>query len=153
MGDLDRAHQFIDTLSGQNKVSASKISDLDEGIVKIEVEKESEDITPEEVADIDEKIKELPEKRDLQRDHLNRDILPGLKSQFARIRETANTVLYSDRTLGERIRTLFREQGITIVSVITAFGLAITTLAEAIALGVEISNTKTKTKTKTVAKT
>ena len=142
MRDLDRAHQFIDTLSGQNKVSASKISDLDEGIVKIEVEKESEDITPEEVADIDEKIKELPEKRDLQRDHLNRDILPGLKSQFARIRETANTMIYSDS-----------EQGITIVSVITAFGLAITTLAEAIALGVEISNTKTKTKTKTVAKT
>ena len=140
MGDLDRAHQFIDTLSGQNKVSASKISDLDEGIVKIEVEKESEDITPEEVADIDEKIKELPEKRDLQRDHLNRDILPGLKSQFARIRETANTMIYSDS-----------EQGITIVSVITALGLAITTLAEAIALGVEISNTKTKTKT--VAKT
>ena len=144
--DLERAHKFIDTLSGQIKASAAKISALEEGIVKLEDEKESEDITPDEVAEIDEKIKELTEQRDLQRNHLNRDLLPGLKSQFARIRETVNTVLYSDRTLGEKIRTLFREQGITIVSVLTALGFAIATITEGIALGVKNATPNPKPK-------
>ena len=52
----------------------------------------------------------------------------------------------SESTLGERIRTLFREQGITIVSVLTALGLAITTLAEAIALGVKSATPNPKPK-------
>ena len=134
--NLERAHKFINTLSGQIKVAALKISTLDEGIVKLEIEKESEGITPEEVADIDNKIQELKEQRDTQRALLN-DFKFELKSQFTSIRETITTMLYSDRTLGERVRTLFREQGITIVSVLTALGFAITTLAEAIALGVK----------------
>ena len=37
-------------------------------------------------------------------------------------------ILYRDTTLGERIQALFREQGITIVSIITAIGMAISTL-------------------------
>ena len=35
-------------------------------------------------------------------------------------------------TLGERIRTLFKEQGITIVSILTAVGMAIEVLIEAL---------------------
>ena len=35
-------------------------------------------------------------------------------------------------TLGERIRTLFKEQGITIVSILTAVGMAIGALIEAL---------------------
>ena len=35
-------------------------------------------------------------------------------------------------TLGERIRTLFREQGITIVSILTAVGMTIGVLIEAL---------------------
>ena len=54
-------------------------------------------------------------------------------------------MLYSDRTLGEKIRTLFREQGITIVSVLTALGLLISTLVEAIALGVKNATPKPPT--------
>ena len=40
-------------------------------------------------------------------------------------------MLYEDKTLGERIRTLFRKQGITIVSVLTAFGMIIGVIVEA----------------------
>ena len=36
------------------------------------------------------------------------------------------------RTLGERIRTLFREQGVTIASILTAIGMAIGVLIEAL---------------------
>ena len=35
-------------------------------------------------------------------------------------------------TLGERIRTFFKEQGITIVSILTAVGMAIGVLIEAL---------------------
>ena len=43
-----------------------------------------------------------------------------LRSQVNRVKETVDKVLHKDTTLGERIRTLFKEQGITIVSVLTA---------------------------------
>ena len=40
-----------------------------------------------------------------------------------------------DTSLGEKIRTLFREQGITIVSILTAIGMAIGVLAETLLPG------------------
>ena len=52
----------------------------------------------------------------------------ALRSQINRIRETIRRLLHEDTTLAERIRTLFREQGITIVSILTAIGMAISTL-------------------------
>ena len=53
-----------------------------------------------------------------------------LRSQVFRIKETIDRVLNKDTTLRERIRTLFREQGITIVSVLTAFGMIIGVIVE-----------------------
>ena len=61
--------------------------------------------------------------------NVNRD---KLRSQVNRIKETINKVLKEDTTLGKRIRTLFREQGIAIVSVLTAFGMIIGVIVEAI---------------------
>jgi hypothetical protein len=43
-------------------------------------------------------------------------------------------MLNEDMTVGERVRTLFREQGITIISIITALGMAIGALVEGILL-------------------
>ena len=40
-----------------------------------------------------------------------------------------------DSSLGEKIRTLFREQGITIASILTAIGMAIGVLVEALLPG------------------
>ncbi len=53
-----------------------------------------------------------------------------LRSQVNRIKETVRKILNEDKTLGERIRTLFREQGITIVSILTAFGMIIGVIVE-----------------------
>ena len=44
-------------------------------------------------------------------------------------------VLDEDTSLGEKIRTLFREQGITITSILTAIGMAIRVLVEALLPG------------------
>ena len=58
-----------------------------------------------------------------------------LKSQIISFKETIAKVLDKDISLGEKIRTLFREQGITIVSILTAIGMAIGVLVEALLLG------------------
>ena len=44
-------------------------------------------------------------------------------------------------TLGERIRTLYNEQGVTIVSILTAVGMAIGILIEALLRGPTVSTT------------
>ena len=45
-------------------------------------------------------------------------------------------------TLGERIRTLFKEQGITIVSILTALGMTLGVLIEALLGGPSASTPK-----------
>ena len=46
-------------------------------------------------------------------------------------KETIAKVLDKDTSLGEKIRTLFREQGITIASILTAIGMATGVVVEA----------------------
>ena len=50
-------------------------------------------------------------------------------------KETIAKVLDKDTSLGEKIRTLFREQGITIASILTANGMAIGVLVEVLLPG------------------
>ena len=65
------------------------------------------------------------------------DLNFNLRSQVRQIRETLTRVfdLESDATLAERVRTLFREQGVTIASILTAIGMAISTLVLALTGG------------------
>ena len=76
------------------------------------------------------------------------DILKGEASkQINQIRESITKFLDKETgTLGERIRTLFKEQGITIVSLLTAIGMAIGVLIEALLDG---SSTSTPTSGRT----
>ena len=50
-------------------------------------------------------------------------------------KETIAKVLNKDTSIGEKIRTLFREQGITIASILTAIRMAIGVLVEALLPG------------------
>ena len=59
-------------------------------------------------------------------------IRKDLQTQVAKIKQTLEKVLDQDISLAERIRTLFREQGITIFSILTAFSMTISTIALAI---------------------
>ena len=58
-----------------------------------------------------------------------------LRTQINRIRQTIDKVLNEDKTLAERVKTLFREQGITIASILTALGMAVTSLVLALTGG------------------
>ena len=56
-----------------------------------------------------------------------------LQTQVVRIKETLEKVLDKDISLAERICTLFREQGITIFSILTALSMTISTIVLVIA--------------------
>ena len=73
------------------------------------------------------------------------DILKGEASkQINQIKESITKFLDKETgTLGERIRTLFKEQGITIVSILTAVGMAIGVLIEALLGGPSVPTTTT----------
>ena len=64
------------------------------------------------------------------------DLLKGrLKNQITSFKEMIAKVLDKDNLLGEKIRTLFREQGITIASILTAIRMAISVLVQALLPG------------------
>ena len=51
-----------------------------------------------------------------------------LRSQISRIKETISKILDSDTSLAEKLRILFREQGITLAAILTAIGMIISTI-------------------------
>ena len=84
--------------------------------------------------DITKRIEALNDELSTRQESL--DLLKGrLKSQITSFKETIAKVLDKDTSLGEKIRTLFREQGITIASILTAIGMAIGVLVEALLPG------------------
>ena len=84
--------------------------------------------------DITKRIDNLNEDLKARQESIN--LLKGrLKSQITRFHETIAKVLDKDTSLAEKIRTLFREQGIMIASILTAIGMAIGVLIEALLPG------------------
>ena len=71
-------------------------------------------------------------------------------NQIYQIRESIMKFLDKETgTLGERIRTLFKEQGITIVSILTTLGMALGVLIEALLGGHSTKSTLTSQSTTT----
>ena len=84
--------------------------------------------------DITKHIDDLNEDLKVRQESIN--LLKGrLKSQITSFRETIAKVLDKNTLLAEKIRTLFREQGITIASLLTAIVMAIGVLVEALLPG------------------
>ena len=84
--------------------------------------------------DITKRIDALNDKLETRQESI--DLLKGrLKNQIMGFKETIAKVLDKDTSLGEKIRILFREQGITIASILTVIGMAIGVLVEALLPG------------------
>ena len=84
--------------------------------------------------DITKRTDALNDKLATRQESIN--LLKGrLKSQITSFKETIAKVLDKDTSLGEKVRTLFREQGITIASILTGIEMAIKVLVEAILPG------------------
>ena len=88
---------------------------------------------------IEDRIKKL--RGELTERNKEIDILKGEASkQINQIKESITKFLDKETgALGERIRTLFKEQGITILSILTAVGMAIGVLIEALPGGPSVS--------------
>ena len=84
--------------------------------------------------DITKRIDVLNDELATRQDSLN--IPKGrLKNQITSFKEMIAKVLDGNTSLAEKIRMLFREQGITIASILTAIGMAIGVLVEALLPG------------------
>ena len=127
------------TIRGSLKVEVAKKVELEEQITK---ERRKLEEFREYPGVYDDAMKEEITKRiDALNDELatkgeSIDLLKGrLKNQITSFKETIVKVSDKDTSLGEKIRTLFREQGITIASLLTAIGMAIWVLVEALLPG------------------
>ena len=84
--------------------------------------------------DITKRIDDMNEDLKIRQESIN--LLKGrLKNQITSFCETIAKVLDKDTSLGENIRTLFREQGITIAFILMAIRMAIGVLVEALLPG------------------
>ena len=84
--------------------------------------------------DITKRINALNDYLKVRQESIN--LLKGrLKNQITSFKETVTKVLDKDISLGENTQMLFREQGITIASVLMAIGMAIGVLIEALLPG------------------
>ena len=85
--------------------------------------------------DVTKRIDDLNDELKVRQESIN--LLKGrLKSQITSFCKTIAKVLVDkDTSLAEKIRTLFREEGITIASILTAIGMAIGVLVEALLPG------------------
>ena len=143
--ELEGLDKQLRTIKGSLKVAIAKRVDL-ETRIKHEGRKLNEIQDPKYSNDLRNRIEdrigklrgELPER------NKEIDILKGEASkQINQIKESITKFLDKEMgTLGERIRTLFKEQGITIVSILTAVGMAIGVLIEALLGGPSASTPK-----------
>ena len=133
--ELEGLDKQLRTIKGYLKVAIAKRIDL-EGRIKHEERKLNEIQDPKYSDDqrdmIEGRINKL--RGELTERNKEIDILKGEASkQINQIKESITKFLDKETgTLGERIRTLFKEQGITIVSILTAVGMTIGVLIEAL---------------------
>ena len=142
--ELEGLDKQLRTIKGSLKVAIAKRFDLNARI-EHEEQKLSEIQDPAYSDDqrdmIEGRIKRL--RGELTERNKEIDILKGEASkQINQIRESITKFLDKETgTLGERIRTLFKEQGITILSILTAVGITIGVLIEALLGGPTVSTT------------
>ena len=143
--ELEGLDKQLRTIKGSLKVAIAKCIDLEDRI-KLEERKLSEVQDPkysdDQISMIEDRIRKL--RGELIERNKEIDILKGEASkQINQIRESITKFLDKETgTLGERIRTLFKEQGITNVSILTAGGMVIGVLIEALLGGPSASTPK-----------
>ena len=127
------------SIRGSLKVEVAKKVELEEHIAKEhrkleEFQKYAGEYDDAMKEDITKRIDALNDELAIRKESIN--LLKGrLKNQITSFKETIAKVLDKDTSLAEKIQTLSREQGITIASILTAIGMAIGVLVEALLPG------------------
>ena len=128
LAGLDRSLRNMRTtvlkMISDREVKKARVKELKDEISKVAYDEDGEVQFSEDLREKQREIKTLEEEIEVLDSEI-REYDGKFRGQFQRIKQTVDKMLHQDLTLGEQIQTLFREQGITIASVITALGLAI----------------------------
>ena len=129
LAGLDRSLRNMRTtvlkMTSDREVKKARVKELKDEISKVSYDPADDDVEfSEDLREKQREIKTLEEEIEVLDSEI-REYDGKFRGQFQRIKQTVDKMLHQDLTLGEQIQTLFREQGITIASVITALGLAI----------------------------
>ena len=150
--ELEGLDRELRTISGSLRSaiakSMAKQVDIDKENRKLEEMANDETYSDEQREEVRVRLQRFQDEQKAINDQIC--ILKGRYSnQICQIRESIMKFLDKETgTPGERIRTLFKEQGITIVSILTAVGMAISVLVEAL-LGSPSTSTSTSQSTTT----
>ena len=134
--ELQGLNKELRTISGSLRSaiakSMAKQVDIDKENRKLEEMANDETYSDEQREEVQARLQRFQDERKAISDQIC--ILKGRYSnQIYQIRESIMKFLDKETgTLGERIRTLFKEQGITIISILTALGMTLGVLIEAI---------------------
>ena len=141
--ELEGLDKELRTISGSLRSaiakSVAKQVDIDKENRKLEEMANDETYSDEQREEVRARLQRFQDEQKAISDQIR--ILKGRYSnQIYQIRESIMKFLDKETgTLGERIRTLFKEQGITIVSILTALGMTIGVLIEALLGGPSVS--------------
>ena len=155
--ELEGLDKELRTISGSLRSaiakSIAKQVDIDRENRKLEEMENDETYSDEQREEVRARLQRFQDEQKAINDQIR--ILKGRYSnQIYQIRESIMKFLDKETgTLGERIRTLFKEQGITIVSILTALGMTLGVLIEALLGGPSTTSTPTSQSTTTSDKT
>ena len=126
------------SIRGSLKVEIAKKVELDGHIemekIKLGEIQDDPRYTKKQHEELRKRLDKLNDELKVRQESIN--LLKGrLRNQITSFKETIAKVLDKDTSLGEKILTLLREQGITIASILTAIGMAIGVLVEALLPG------------------
>ena len=133
--ELEGLDKELRTISGSLRSaiakSIAKQVDIDRENLKLEEMANDEKYSDEQREEVRARLQRFQDEQKAISDQIR--IFKGRYSnQIYQIRESIMKFLDKETSLGERIRTLFREQEITIVSILTALGMTIGVLIEAL---------------------
>ena len=131
-------HKQLRSIRGSLKVEVAKKVELDGHIemekIKLGEIQDDPRYTKKQNEELRKRLDKLNDELKVRQESIN--LLKGrLKNQITSFKEMIAKVLDKDTSLGEKIQTLFREQGITIASILTAIRMAIGVLVEALLPG------------------
>ena len=151
--ELEGLDKELRTISGSLRSaiakSIAKQVDIDKENRKLEEMANDETYSDEQREEVRARLQRFQDEQKAISDQIR--ILKGRYSnQIYQIRESIMKFLDKETgTLGERIRALFKEQGITIVSILTALGMTLGVLIEALLGGPSTTSTPTSQSTTT----
>ena len=149
--ELEGLDKELRTISGSLRSAIAKAMakqvDIDKENRKLEEMANDETYSDEQREEVRARLQRFQDEQKAISDQIR--ILKGRYSnQIYQIRESIMKFLDKETgTVGERIRTLFKEQGITIISILTALGMTLGVLIEALLGGPSTASTPTSQST------